>query len=409
MAKFDLTATVNTSLAGTTLAGEQGFTVGVLNGVGATGPAGPTGAGFTGGFYDSDYGTVTFTSDDGLEFSTGDLRGADGTGSGTVTSVGTGGGLGGGPITSSGTIFHADTSTQANVDATANTYVDGLTFDDYGHVTYVSTVAGFDGNYSSLAGVPPTFTPSDHTLSSHSDVSTASPTDGQVLTWNSSTWEPQTFSGGFDGTISGAPPELVFNNTAAAANEKGWSVVTTAAGDFRIYGADDAGDFVNTAQAYIIARTGTNIDSHTWKTSNVDRLQVDDTAIHFLDYGGGTVTGTATKLLAVDVNGKVVEEDLGNIPQNAPTGAYDLVASDAGGHVSADNNITVDASVFSVGDAVSIYNETTGDITIIEGTSVTLRSAGTADTGNRTLAQYGLCTLLCVGTDTFVISGVGLT
>jgi len=65
--------------------------------------------------------------------------------------------------------------------------------------------------------------------------------------------------------------------------------------------------------------------------------------------------------------------------------------------------------VFSVGDAVSIYNETTGDITIIEGTSVTLRSAGTADTGNRTLAQYGLCTLLCVGTDTFVISGVGLT
>jgi hypothetical protein len=234
------------------------------------------------------------------------------------------------------------------------------------------------------------------------------------LTWNdtNSEWEAAAStggSGGFDGTISGAPPELVFNNTAASANEKGWNVVTTAAGDFRIYGADDAGDFVNTAQAYTIARTGTNIDSHTWKTSNVDRLQVDDTAVHFLDYGGGTVTGTATKLLAVDVNGKVVEEDLGNIPQNAPTGAYTLVASDAGGHVSADNNITVDASVFSVGDAVSIYNETTGDITIIQGTSVTLRSAGTADTGNRTLAQYGLCTLLCVGTDTFVISGVGLT
>ena len=101
--------------------------------------------------------------------------------------------------------------------------------------------------------------------------------------------------------------------------------------------------------------------------------------------------------------------DLGNIPQNAPTGAYDLVASDAGGHVSADNNVTVDASVFSVGDAVSIYNETTGDITITEGTGVTMRLAGTATDGDRTLAQYGLCTLLCVGTDTFVISGVGLT
>ena len=237
MAKFDLTATVNTSLAGTTLAGEQGFTVGVLNGVGATGPAGPageqgiqgiqgeqgiqgiqgpvgaTGAGFTGGSYDSSTGIVTFTSDDdNLSFSTGDLRGADGTGSGTVTSVGTGGGLTGGPITSSGTISHADTSTQANISATANTYVDGLTFDDYGHVTDVSTVAGFDGDYNSLTskptlfdgaygsltGVPTTFTPSSHSLSSHSDVSTASPTDGQVLAWNNtgSTWEPQTVSGG---------------------------------------------------------------------------------------------------------------------------------------------------------------------------------------------------------------------
>ena len=52
MAKFNLTATVNTSLAGTTLtgaeglgttlSGQQGFTVGVLNGVGATGPQGAT-------------------------------------------------------------------------------------------------------------------------------------------------------------------------------------------------------------------------------------------------------------------------------------------------------------------------------------------------------------------------------
>lgn len=81
MAKFDLTATVNTSLAGTTLAGEQGFTVGVLNGVGATGPQGVAGAngtdglGWTGGSYNSGTGIVTFTSDDGLGFSTTDLRG----------------------------------------------------------------------------------------------------------------------------------------------------------------------------------------------------------------------------------------------------------------------------------------------------------------------------------------------
>ena len=57
---------------------------------GATGPAGATGAagadgadgadglGWTGGSYDAGTGVVTFTSDDGLGFTTGDLRGAEG-------------------------------------------------------------------------------------------------------------------------------------------------------------------------------------------------------------------------------------------------------------------------------------------------------------------------------------------
>jgi hypothetical protein len=44
---------------------------------GATGPQGDTGAGFTGGSYNASTGVVTFTSNDGLGFVTGDLRGAD--------------------------------------------------------------------------------------------------------------------------------------------------------------------------------------------------------------------------------------------------------------------------------------------------------------------------------------------
>lgn len=45
---------------------------------GTTGDTGATGAGYTGGSYDSGTGVVTFTSDDGLGFVTGDLRGANG-------------------------------------------------------------------------------------------------------------------------------------------------------------------------------------------------------------------------------------------------------------------------------------------------------------------------------------------
>ncbi|NRA49247.1 MAG: collagen-like protein [Phaeodactylibacter sp.] len=59
-----------------------GFTTGDLRGSdgndGAPGQNGDDGDGFTGGSYDASTGVVTFTSDDGLGFSTGDLRGADG-------------------------------------------------------------------------------------------------------------------------------------------------------------------------------------------------------------------------------------------------------------------------------------------------------------------------------------------
>ena len=47
-------------------------------GPGVPGPPGEDGKGWTGGSYDDASGVVTFTSDDGLGFATGDLRGADG-------------------------------------------------------------------------------------------------------------------------------------------------------------------------------------------------------------------------------------------------------------------------------------------------------------------------------------------
>ena len=94
------------------------------------------------------------------------------------------------------------------------------------------------------------------------------------------------------------------------------------------------------------------------------------------------------------------------IPQNAKTAAYTLVAADAGKHISiTTGGITVPSGVFAVGDAVSIYNNSGSSQTITQGASTTLRLAGSASTGNRTLSQYGLCTILCVASNTFVVSG----
>ena len=65
---------------------------------------------------------------------------------GTVTSVATGGGLTGGPVTSTGTISHADTSSQSSVNNSNGTVIQDVTLDTYGHVTALGSV-DLDGRY----------------------------------------------------------------------------------------------------------------------------------------------------------------------------------------------------------------------------------------------------------------------
>lgn len=99
-----------------------------------------------------------------------------------------------------------------------------------------------------------------------------------------------------------------------------------------------------------------------------------------------------------------------NIPQNPQTASYTLVRADGGKHISiTTGGVTVPAGVFEIGDTVSIYNNSGSSQTITQGGSVTLRLAGTSSTGNRTLGLYGLCSILCVASNTFVISGAGLS
>ena len=118
-----------------------------------------------------------------------------------------------------------------------------------------------------------------------------------------------------------------------------------------------------------------------------------------------TSAGAAQAYVAKDV-----EAFIKAIPQNAQTAAYALVAADKGKHVSiTTGGVTVPASVFSVGDVVVIYNNSSSSQAIIQAGGVILRLGGSATTGDRTLAQRGLATMLCVAANEFVISGVGLS
>ena len=86
---------------------------------------------------------------------------------------------------------------------------------------------------------------------------------------------------------------------------------------------------------------------------------------------------------------------------------YTLVAGDNQRLVVTNSNITVPTGVFSAGDAISVYNNSSSSITIIQGGTMYL--VGTSTTGNRVLAQRGLATIVCVASNTFVISGGGLS
>jgi hypothetical protein len=99
-----------------------------------------------------------------------------------------------------------------------------------------------------------------------------------------------------------------------------------------------------------------------------------------------------------------------SIPPNSQTSAYVLAASDNGKHISiTTGGVTVPNATFSSGDTVMVYNNSGLSQTITEDTGVTLYLAGTATTGNRTLAQRGLATILCVAANTFVITGGGVS
>jgi hypothetical protein len=120
---------------------------------------------------------------------------------------------------------------------------------------------------------------------------------------------------------------------------------------------------------------------------------------------GGSTPAAGTFTTVTDSKG-----ELRSVPQNTQTSAYVLLAADSGKYISiTTGGVTIPSGVFSAGETVTIYNNSSSDQTITQGTSVTMYQVGTANTGNRTLAQRGLATVICVASNTFVITGGGLT
>lgn len=104
-----------------------------------------------------------------------------------------------------------------------------------------------------------------------------------------------------------------------------------------------------------------------------------------------------------------IKGDIRTLVINSQGAGYTLQAGDHGRLIRiTTGGITIPAGVFTPGQNITVFNNSSGNQTITA-TAVTAYQAGTANTGNRTLAQRGVATIVCVDTNVFVISGAGLS
>lgn len=120
------------------------------------------------------------------------------------------------------------------------------------------------------------------------------------------------------------------------------------------------------------------------------------------------VQGGTTKKADASLFRDYIAPYVRNVPRIASVG--EVIDTDGIGHCySATGTMEVPASVFAAGDTVSIYNATAGNLTLTQGSGLTLRLAGTATTGSRTLSQRSLATIWFESATEAIVIGAGVT
>ena len=194
--------------------------------------------------------------------------------------------------------------------------------------------------------------------------------------------------------------------TALGATTLGANIFTVAnpgAITFPRFNADNTISALSAADFRTAIGTGTGTVTSVAGTGSVNGLTLSGTVTSSGNITlGGSVTSVAT---TATIDGYAI--GYRSIPRSltTTTAAY----SDIGKCIAITAGITIPANTFIAGDAVSIYNNSAGALTITQGSGLTLRQAGTANTGNRTLAQRGMCTVWFNSTTEAVISGAGLS
>ena len=233
---------------------------------------------------------------------------------------------------------------------------------------------------------------------------------GAFVTFNGALGTP---SSGVATNLTGTASGLSIGGNAATATSATTATTATTATNATNIAITDNTSSSSTWYPTIVSTTTGNLPQTTSSTklSFVPSTGV-LTATSFAG-SGANLTGVITSLTAgtgVSVSGSTINAVGTTI--NSQTSGYTLVASDAGKTISiTTGGVTVNNSVMSAGNIVSIYNNSGSSQTITQGTGVTLQWAGQASssTGNRTLGLYGIATIVFISASNAVITGSGLT
>ena len=154
----------------------------------------------------------------------------------------------------------------------------------------------------------------------------------------------------------------------------------------------------NPTSGYVLSWNGTDyawVDNAGYSNTDLDSHlnQSNPTTGHVLSWNGSDYAWASPHNLSVNTQGA----------------AYILVSSDAGKMIKASGDITIASSnIFSEGQCITIYNNTAGDINLVR-SGVNLYLVGDSTNQDRVLAQKGIATIVCVGSNEYIVMGGGIT
>jgi len=170
------------------------------------------------------------------------------------------------------------------------------------------------------------------------------------------------------------------------------------------------------ATALPVASGGTGSTTASFSGANITSLNASNVSSGLLAvaYGGTnnayfTVSGPASSAKTYTFPNENMSVGYRNIPQSGSdkTTSYTLATSDVGEFVGVGSggSITIPDATFAAGDAISIFNNTAGNITITCSITTAYIAGTDSDKASVTLATRGVATVLFISSTVCVITG----